>query len=118
MSGAEYRERVVSALAAEAYAAWQRGILSNARILDDLDPALMRGVELVLQGKVFSIDEETLVAVMDFLDGSRTADRPLQLSRSEDDGERPRLRPLPTSASSAPNNSAARAELTETEAGD
>lgn len=117
MSSEEYRERVVSALAAEAYAAWQRGILSNARIVDDLDPALMHGVELVLQGKVASIDEETLVAVMEFLDGSRTAADPLQLSRSEDDVETPRLRPLPTSGSVAPTT-AAREKLRGTEAGD
>jgi hypothetical protein len=117
MSGAEYRERVVSALAAEAYAAWQRGILSNARIEDDLDPALMRGVELVLQGKISSIDEETLVAVMKFLDGSRTADRPLQLSRR---GRRrdARLRPLPTVGSVAPNNRRLVLKLTGTEAAD
>lgn len=88
MSGAEYRERVVSALAAEAYAAWQRGVLSKARIEDDLEPELMRGVELVLQGKISSIDEEMLLAVMEFLDGSQTVDRPLELSRGEDHGKK------------------------------
>jgi hypothetical protein len=79
-------------LAAEAYAAWQRGIVANARIEDDLDPELVRGVELVLQGKLTSIDEPTLLAVMEFLDGSRAAGRVPELSRGENDSE-PLARP-------------------------
>lgn len=92
MSSAEYRERVVSALAAEAYAAWQRGMLANARVEDDLDPELVRAVELMLRGNLISMDEQTLLAVMEFLDGSRPADRVPALSWGENHSE-PLARP-------------------------
>jgi hypothetical protein len=50
-------------------------------------------VELVLQGKLTSIDEQTLLAVMEFLDGSRAAGRVPELSRGENDSE-PLARPM------------------------
>lgn len=82
MSSAEYRERVIAALAADAYAAWQREILANVRIEDgNLPPELTSAMKLVLEGKIASLDEDALAAVMKFLNGSQTADSAYALSR-------------------------------------
>jgi hypothetical protein len=91
MSSAEYRERVIAALAADAYAAWQREILANVRIEDgDLSPELTSAMNLVLEGKIASLDEDALAAVMKFLNGSQTADSAYALSRGEEGRETPR----------------------------
>lgn len=70
MSSTEFRERAISALAAEAYAEQQKQILSNARIIDGPLPKELAGaMRLVLAGKVGSLDDRQLEAVMEFLNG-------------------------------------------------
>lgn len=91
VSSAEYREHVIAALAADAYAAWQREMLSNARIEDgDLAPELTSAIKLVLEKNTSSLDEDALAAVMKFLEGSQTADGTYALSRGEESRETPR----------------------------
>jgi len=91
MTSAEYRERVIAALAADAYAAWQREILSNARIEDDdLPPELTSAMKLALEGKLSALDENAHAPVIKFVDGSQTADRAHAVLRYTQDGETPR----------------------------
>lgn len=90
MSSGEYRERVIAALAADAYAARQREILANARVEDgNLPPELTSAMELVLEGKISSLDQDALAALMKFLDGSQTGDGAYALSTGGDREETP-----------------------------
>lgn len=85
MSSAEFRERFIAALAAEAFAAEQKRILSNARIeADDLSPELKSAIKLVLSGNAYLLDEETLAVVAEILGVSRTADGEYVLLRGEE----------------------------------
>lgn len=85
MSGAEFRERAMSVLAAEAYAARQKEILSNARIVDgSLPEELASAMQLLLEGRVDSLNERQLEAVMEFLNRSTEGEELLAIG----DGER------------------------------
>lgn len=93
MSSAEYRERVLEALTADAYAAWQREQLSNAQIDDAEVPAELRStLERVLEGGTFSLDYAERAAVMRFLEGPQAAAGAHALSKVDDD-ETPELPP-------------------------
>jgi hypothetical protein len=88
MSSAEYRERAKAILVADAYAAWQREMLSNAFVDDDeTSPELLSAVTLVLEGRTSSLDEAELAAVMEYLKGPQAADGAWALLRGEASGE-------------------------------
>jgi hypothetical protein len=88
MSGAEFRERTISALAAEAYAARQKEILSNARIIDqELPEELASAMQLVLEGKLSSLEDRQMEALIEFFNDSDGAERvPALLSGEQDEG--------------------------------
>ena len=82
MTSDEYRERALSALAAEAYAKRQRELLANARVEDeDLTPELAAAVQLMLEGNTESVDDLTMAAVAEFF--KMQPDRPSPLPRYE-----------------------------------
>jgi hypothetical protein len=82
LSSAEYRERALAALLAHEYAAWQREILSKAYIEDgDLPPELTSAIQLMLEGTIASLDEDTLAAVMKFLTESQSTEHNYVLPR-------------------------------------
>lgn len=75
MSSAEYRERAKAVLVADAYAAWQREMLSKALIDDEeISPELLSAVRHVLEGRMSSLDEGELAAVMEYSRDSQAAD--------------------------------------------
>ncbi|MFF0129707.1 hypothetical protein ACFYTG_28975 [Streptomyces mirabilis] len=75
MSSAEFRRRLVAALAAEEFADRQKRMLSNARIEDeDIPPEFEGAIKLALEGNASLLDEGTRAAVMQFLAGARIAD--------------------------------------------
>ncbi|MEV4548573.1 hypothetical protein [Nonomuraea wenchangensis] len=85
MSSAEYRQRLIATLAAEAYATDQKRVLANTRIEDgELPPELRRAIMLALDGNSSSLDEETLAVVTKFLRGAVTADGQYALTRNEE----------------------------------
>ena len=88
MSSEEYRERVIATLAADAYAAWQREMLSNAHVEDDdLSPELTSAINLVLEGNTSSLDEDTLASVMKFIEGFQTDDDGYAPLRGKESGK-------------------------------
>jgi hypothetical protein len=85
VSGAEFRARLLEALAAERYAAAQRRMLASARIEDhDVSPELERAIKLVLEGNTEAVDEATLAEVAVFLRGPRFATDQRELTRNDD----------------------------------
>jgi hypothetical protein len=84
MTSAEYRERCRAVLEAEAYAAWQRGLLANAIIEDDeTSLELRRGIMLVLEGRSAELDAAQADLVLEFLTGVQSA----ELMSTDDNGE-------------------------------
>jgi len=91
MTSTEYCEAVMAALAADAYAAWLREMPSNARIDDGgLPPDISSAIQLVLEGKSSSLDQDELAAIVKHLDGSQAENAP---SRSKVSREAIRLPP-------------------------
>jgi hypothetical protein len=71
MSSVEYRDRVRAAVAADAYAAMQREILSGAQIDDDSTPPEVRRVVMaVLEGRSALLHETDLALLMEYLRGA------------------------------------------------
>lgn len=71
MTAEEYSDRVASVLAADSFAAWQRKLLSTARVeAGDLHPELQCAMTALLQGDTSSLSEAELGAVMTFLQRS------------------------------------------------
>lgn len=70
-------------MAADAYAAMQREILSSARVEDnETSPEVLRAVRLVLDRNTSSLDDAELVAVLEYLRRDSSADDgPLLLPR-------------------------------------
>ena len=92
MSSTEFRERFIAALAADAFAAEQKRILSNARIEDDdLSRELKSATKLALAGNAYLLDEEALAVVAEILGISRTADGEYVLLRGKEIKDAPRL---------------------------
>lgn len=75
MGSAEFRERLLEALAAERYAAMQRNFLAHVVIEDeDLEPELARAIQLVMGGTHVALDEQALTALAAFLQGAPLED--------------------------------------------
>lgn len=88
MGREEYRQRVIAALAAEAFAAWQREILAKSRLEEDEVPAeLIRAVSLVLEGSTSMLNKGELAAVMDFLEEARLDARSYEISQVSKSGK-------------------------------
>ena len=82
MTVAEYRERALSALAAEAYAKRQREVLASSHVEgEDLTPEVAAAVRLMLEGRAASVDEVAMAAVVEFFE--RQPNEPQQLRRAE-----------------------------------
>ena len=88
MSRDEYRQHVIAALTAEAFAARQRDVLANSRIERDAVPEkLVRAITFILEGNTASLAEDELAAVMDFLEEAQTAAQPYPLPRVPEIGK-------------------------------
>ena len=81
ITGEEYRARFLAALAADRYAAEEKRRFANVKVADD---ALSPELKAALERPASLLDDETLAAVVEFLDGSRTSGGQYMLLEADD----------------------------------
>lgn len=92
MSGEEFRARLLSALAAEHYAAQQKRLLASVHVQDDALPdELKSAIKKAIEGDASSLDEHDLARVVEFVGDARTPDGEYQLVKVTDSALPPQL---------------------------
>lgn len=82
MSVDDFREYFLRAMAAEQFAAQLKQLLLTVRVQDaELSPELQRAIQLALEGNIAALDEDMLVAVVEFLGGTRSTNGQYVLPR-------------------------------------
>lgn len=82
MSVDDFREYFLRAMAAEQFAAQLKQLLLTVRVQDvELSPELQQAIQLALEGNMTALDEDMLVAVVEFLGGTRGTDGQYVLPR-------------------------------------